>query len=126
LLLYMMENEEWKRVFLSRHFLKLKRESPEHPEPEEVLSWEELERELKEKYSNDDIFFDKAKNDPYKFETAEQIRVYYDKKVRSLTEASLLVRSLRPINKMRVYIVQGKVKEVTKFIDDFFKNKREG
>ncbi|MFO7997192.1 MAG: HD domain-containing protein [Dehalococcoidia bacterium] len=126
LLLYMMSSEGWKNVFLNRHFLRLKRESPEHPEPEEVLIWEDLEKELKKNYSNDDVFFDKAKNDPYKFETVEQIRVYCDRKVRSLTEASLLVRSLRPINKMRVYMVPGKVREITRFIDNFFKNKRAG
>jgi len=126
LLSYMMENKEWKNVFLSRNFLKLKRESPEHPETEEVLRWEELETELKNNYSNGDVFFDRARKAPYSFKTAEEIKVYYDKKVRPLTEASLLVRSLRPINKMRVYIAYGKIKEITQFIDDFFKNRREG
>ena len=91
-----------------------------------MLRREELETELKNNYSNDDVFFDKARKAPYSFKTAEEIKVYYDKKARPLTEASLLVRSLRPINKMRVYIVQGKVKEITRFIDDFFKSKREG
>ena len=123
---YMMENKEWKRIFLNRNFLRLKIQSPEHLETEELEWWEELEKELNKKYTNDDVFFDNAKTDPYKFETAEQIKVYYDNKVRPLTEASLLVSSLRPINKMRVYIAPSKVKEVTKFIDDFFKKKREG
>lgn len=126
LLSYMMEKKEWKNVFLSRNFLRLKKESPEHPEPEEVLRWEELETELKNNYSNEDVFFDKARKAPYSFKTAEEIKVCYDKKVRSLTEASLLVRSLRPINKMRVYIAYGRIKEITQFIDDFFKNRREG
>lgn len=123
---YMMENKEWKRIFLDRNFLRLKIQSPEHLETEELEWWEELEKELDKKYTNDDVFFDNAKTDPYKFETAEQIKVYYDNKVRPLTEASLLVSSLRPINKMRVYIAPSKVKEVTKFIDDFFRKKREG
>lgn len=117
---YMLESKEWRRVFLDRDFLKLKKESPDHPEAEELLRWEELGTELKKSYSNDDVFFDKAKNDPYKFETAEQISVYYDNKVRPLTEASLLVRSLRPISKMRIYIARAKVKEITAFIDVFF------
>lgn len=123
---YMMNRKEWKDIFLNRNFLRLQRQSPENLETEELGWWEELESKLKENYTDAEVFFDKAKTAPYKFETAEQIRVYYDNQVRPLTEASLLVSSLKPINKMRVYIASDKVKEVTKFIDDFFKSKREG
>ncbi len=122
---WMLNTEnKYKDVFLNRKFFKkIEIESSDHPNPEEVILWKWLEKELKRKFDGNEVFVDKADKAPYRFEK-EDIMVKANNRLIPIHEVSKLIESLRPIRKIRIYTYPDKKDKVTKFVKEFIKRER--
>jgi len=120
---WMLNTENrYRDIFLNRKFFKkIDIESSDHPTPEEIVLWRWLEKELKRKFNENDFFFDKANNVPYKFEKTD-IMVMVNGKLTPLHKISRLIESLKPIRKRRVYASPDKKAEIAKFVKEFLES----
>ncbi|OQX81578.1 MAG: hypothetical protein B6D56_02030 [Candidatus Omnitrophica bacterium 4484_70.1] len=119
-------NKYVKRIIKRKFFRKLEKESKEHPNSEEIILWDQLEPELRGKFSANDYYLDKAEKSPFKFEKSDISILVKDKPIQ-LPRKSTLVASLKAIKKRRIYVEEGKKrKEIEKFVENFFKQKRGG
>lgn len=117
--LYILKNDEARKIFINRGFYRLiRRESSDHPDEAEFILWDRLEKEVSDKFGPD-IYFDKAEKNPYKIGKTDQIKVQWEDKVVPLHEASQLVRSLTQIRKRRIYSPIEKRSDVLKFVTSF-------
>jgi hypothetical protein len=121
---WMLNTEnQYHQIFLKRKFFrKIHQESSDHPEAEEVILWEWLNDSLKRQFDDNEFYFDKADNSPYKFETLDIIIKDHNGTM-PLGERSKLVKSLKPIRKRRVYSSENIKNELTDFVKDFLDKK---
>lgn len=116
-------DNKYKKIFLQRKFFrKIHQESSDHPEAEEVILWEWLNDSLKRQFDDNEFYFDKADNSPYKFEKLDIIIKDHDGPM-PLGERSKLVKSLKPIQKRRIYSSETIKNELTDFVKDFLDKK---
>ncbi len=95
-------DDELVRRVLSRTYYRHVFETLEHPGPQDIERYDWLRERVTVVFGADSLFFDEATKDPYNF-VAPPIQVNTRQGPVGLQERSSLVRSLRPITKMRIY-----------------------
>lgn len=111
-----------KRVMGRKHY-RLCYQSVDHPEKEEVMLFEWLKNEVKEKYK-DRVVFDDAVNSPHNYKKPS-IFVLHDKKYEPIAERSSLIGNLREILKIRIYTEEKLRPKVGRFCEEFKAERRE-
>jgi HD superfamily phosphohydrolase len=117
------DNDLVRRV-LSRRFYRSVFETLEHPEPQEIERYDWLRERVTAVFGADSLFFDEATKDPYNF-VAPPIQVRSRKGPKGLQERSSLVRSLKPITKMRIYAHPDRREEVKNECEQFEEERRD-
>lgn len=117
------ENPLFSRLFGRAHF-RLAFETSDHPEKEEVERFDWLCAELERRYGSDALRFDEAQKAPYNY-AKPLLSVLWRGKCVPIEKRSPLVRSLRRIQKMRVYAAPELRDEVSDFCEEFLRAREE-